>query len=143
MGALEAVGSITSIIGLGLSVFLIIRTGKIQDNVRGALNQNSKVQSYNKHKHGILTELYDCARFFLDEHTPEDQKLYIHRMDVALSKLQTFHPNLTTELDKKIKTIRASYSGKDKNETFGFLAIMQLLDDIIAILEREDSFLYD
>ena len=143
MNALAVVGSIASIIGFILSIILFIRTGNIQDNVKTALNQSAKVLAYNKHKQEIYCELNDCIKFFLDEHTLKEQKPYIQKMDAALSEFQTYHPDLPPEIEEDIKTIRASYNGKNADEPIGYLTIIHPMNNIIAILKQEDSFFYD
>ena len=137
MNALAVAGSVASIIGLLLSVILICRTGKIQNNVRNAMNQNAKIREYNKNKQDILQELNECVKFFLDEHALEEQKPYIQRMDVALSELRTYHPHLTKEINQDIETIRASFVGSEA-KPIGYLTIMKQMNNIIAVLKQED-----
>lgn len=83
---LSNIGSVCSILGLILSIWLLVRTKKIQDNVDNALEHKNRIVSYGKKRAELLNELTECMKFFLVDHDYDEQKPYIERLDLALAE---------------------------------------------------------
>lgn len=139
MELLSLVGNICSIAGLILSIWLLIRTGKIQKNVDNALARKNKILNYTKMRKNILEDITACAAFLINEHTPEEQLPYIQKLDGCLADLATYHPDLDEKTNKKIENIRSSCTGR----RFSYIEIIKPLNDIISILKKEEILYYD
>lgn len=128
-------GNVCSIIGLFLSIWLMIQTGKIKQNVDKALEKNNKVINYINMRDDILNGLIECAKYLITEHSPEERLPYLQRLDGCLADLAACYPNLTPTMKQDIDDVRNSCTRNGIN--FSFIQIIKPLNNIISILKME------
>lgn len=131
---LSILGTICSIVGLILSIYLIVQTGKIKKNVDKALEKSNKIINYNKMRADILNGLQESAKFLINEHSPNEREPYLQIMDSCLADFAACYPNMTDEIKQKVDDIRSSSDSK----TFSYIKINKPLHDIISILKMEE-----
>ena len=135
LDALSPWGNLCSIIGFVLSIWLMIQTGKIKQNVDKALEKNNKIINYINMRSDILSGLEECARYLVNEHSSEERLPYIHKLDGCLSDLVACYPNLTSSMKQDIDAIRSSCTRNGIN--FSFIQIIKPLNNVISILKME------
>ena len=133
LNALALWGNICSVVGLVLSVWLMIQTGRIKKSVDKALEKNNKIINYINMRDDILKGLMECSRYLIDEHSVEERLHYIQLLDGCLSDLEACYPNLTAKMKQDINDIRSSCNGK----IFSFIEVSKPLHTIISIIKRE------
>lgn len=128
-------GTLCSIIGLFLSIWLMIQTGKIKQNVDNALEKNNKVINYINMRDDILNGLMECAGYLVNEHSSEERLPYLQKLDGCLADLVACYPNMTTNMKQDIDDVRKSCTCNGIN--FSFIQIIKPLNNIISILKME------
>ncbi len=130
---LSPLGNACSIIGLFLSIWLMIQTGKIKKNVDDALEKNNKVNNYINMRDSILKGLLECADYLVNEHTANERLPYLQKLDGCLADLTLCYPTMTTSMKQDIDEVRSSCNGIN----FSFIKIIKPLNNIISILKME------
>lgn len=133
MKVLSLLGNVCSIVGLGLSIWLMVQTGKIKENVDKALDKNHRVINYKRMRKGILSGLEECAAYLVNEHLPDEQLPYLQKMDSYLSDFAACYPNMTADIEKDINNIRSSCDSKN----FSYIKIIKPLHNIMSKLKME------
>lgn len=126
-------GNICSIVGLGLSIWLMIRTGKIQKNIDKALEKNNNVINYINMRDDILSGLLKCADYLMHEHSAEERIPYLTELDGCLATLANCYPYMTANLKRDIDDVRSVCNGT----YFSFIKIIKPLNNIISMLKME------
>ena len=117
LDALSPWGNICSIIGLLLSIWLMVQTGKIKKSVDSALERNNKVINYMNMREDILLGLMECAAYLIEEHPFDDQLRYLQKMDSCLADLSACYPNLTSSIKQEIDDVRNSCNESSNKRT--------------------------
>lgn len=126
-------GNLCSIIGLGLSIWLMVQTGKIKENIDQALERNNRITNYINMRDDILNRLQECAGYLVNEHPTEEQRRYLTQLDSCLADLVACYPYMTANIKNDIDDIRNSC-----NDTyFSFVKIVRPLNNLISMLKME------
>lgn len=141
MDIFSMIGNVCSIGGLLLSFWLLVRTGKIEKNVNSALEQNKKEISWIKYRKEIEEGINDCAKYLINEHTIEEQKPYIQKLDRCFVDILTYYPKLTPEMKSDIKAVR-NYCAGIGTKQFSYITVFNRVNNVLSNLKKEDSF-YD
>lgn len=126
-------GNACSILGLFLSIGLLLRTGKIKENVDNALEKNNKIINYISMREEILKGLSECTMYLVNEHSPSEQLPYLQKLDRCLAELIVCYPNMTADMKKDIEVVRSSCNGIG----FSFIKIITPLNNILSVLRTE------
>ena len=126
-------GNVCSIVGLGLSIWLMIQTGKIKENVDKALERNNKIINYINKRDDILKGLQECAKYLMEDHPDKERLSYLQKLDSCLADLMFCYPNMTANIKKDVDDVRSSCN----DIHFSFIKIIKPLNNIISMLKME------
>lgn len=124
-----------SIVGLLLSIWLMIRTGKIKKNVDNALEKNNKGINYINLRDDMLNGLKECSEYLIYEHSPEERLPCLQKLDGHLADFSTCYPHMTANIKQDIDALRSSCTRNGVN--FSFIEISKPLNNIISVLKME------
>lgn len=133
MDIFSLLGNICSIVGLGLSIWLMIQTGKIKENVDKALDKNNKMINYINMRGDILSGLLECAKYLINEHSSNERLPYLQKLDGYLADFIACYPYMTDNIMRDIDDIRNSCDGIN----FSYIKINKPLHNIISLLKME------
>lgn len=126
-------GNACSIVGLFLSIWLMVQTGKIKKNVDNALEKNNKIINYINMREDILKGLMECAGYLINEHSPNERLPYLQKLDGCLADLAACYPHMTANMKRDIDDVRSSCNSIN----FSFIKIITPLNNIISALKME------